>query len=270
MKNSTFNVVLIISSIFVGANSSNRTERKLYRNKIDENSFNKNYLNYRDVYGIRYSPVDKKSVKNPIDNNIDDSYISNGSKTEEEHLLSSIESETSETLSNSIESSTVHGINFTLDNFVDDEYEPELEGTSSHHIMKPNNRYEHALNFLANRMKSLLYYSNDHTRPESELVSPHLVSLGKILNLFSLIRLDNGPCVAGHKPMRQLSGSCMNEAECINFGGISMNRCANGLGVCCICECFSFQNSSHYKKLFMSLTNFLNNSFKLKLSNVLS
>jgi hypothetical protein len=230
----------------VGAHTSNRTERLINRNvglieKIKPEEYNfKNYLNYRDVYGIRYTPSDKKTVKNPIDNEIDDKDASNGSKTEEIHLLSSIESETtshflsSSEISNSIESSTVQGINFTLDNFVDDEYEPEI--ASSHHIMKPNNRYEHALNFLANRMKSLLYYSNDHARPESEMVSPHLVSLGKILNLFSTIRLDNGPCVAGHKPMRQLSGSCMNEAECLNFGGISMNRCANGLGACCICE----------------------------------
>lgn len=237
----------MFSSIFVGAYTSNRTEKLINRNggfkskraNKTENSFDKNYLNYRDVYGIRYSPIVKKAH---IDNHIDDKYTSNGSKTKEEHLLTSFESETtsnfvsSETLSNSIESSTVQGINFTLDNFVDDEYEPEIEGTSSHHIMKPNNRYEHALNFLANRMKSLLYYSNDHTRPESQMVSPHLVSLGKVLNLFSLIRLDNGPCLAGHKPMRQLSGSCMNEAECLNFGGISMNRCANGLGACCICE----------------------------------
>lgn len=231
----------------MGAHTSNRTERLINRNvglntrktnKTEVINNYKNYLNYRDVYGIRYSPSDKKVIKNPIDNEIDDKDESSGSKTEE-HLLTSIESETSETsetLFNSIESSTVQGINFTLDNFVDDGYEAEIEGANSHHIMKPNNRYEHALNFLANRMKSLLYYSNDHTRPESEIVSPHLVSLGKILNLFSLIRLDNGPCFAGQKPMRQLSGSCMNEAECLNFGGISMNRCANGLGACCICE----------------------------------
>lgn len=252
MKNLILSVVIIFSSIFVGAQTSNRTERLINRNigfntkksnNKQEHSF-KNYLNYRDVYGIRYIPSDKKITKNPIDNEINDKDASNGSKTEEEHLLTSIESEntsnfmSSEILSNSIESTTVQGINFTLNNFFDDEYEPEIEGTNSHHIMnmKPNNRYEHALNFLASRMKSLLYYSNDHTRPESQMVPPHLISLGKILNLFSKIRFDNGPCVAGQKPMRQLSGSCMNEAECLNFGGISMNRCANGLGACCICE----------------------------------
>lgn len=240
MKNLSVNLILIFSSILACVKSSNRTERLMDKNV--EKDDNKNYLNYRDVYGIRYSPIDKKVIKNQIDNEIDDKDASNGSKTEEEeNLLSSIESETSETLSNSIESSTVQGINFTpnftLNNFVDDEYEPEIEA-STHHIMKPNNRYEHALNFLANRMKSLLYYSNDNARPESQLMPPHLLSLGKVLNIFSMIRLDNGPCIAGHKPMKQLSGSCLNEAECINFGGISMNRCANGLGVCCVCKIF--------------------------------
>lgn len=242
--------------------NSNRTQKLIYKNagfqkehkeELNEvliskrfankkpSMIDKNYLNYRDVYGIRYLPLSKKKVIK--DNEIDEKSASNGSKTEEEHFFGSIESETisshfsSETTRSSIESSTVHDINFTLSNFVEDEEdESEIEGAHSHHIMKPNNRVEHALNFLANRMKNLLDYGNDPSRPESQIVSPHLLSLGKFLNVFSSLRFDNGPCVAGHKPMRQLSGSCLNEVECINFGGISMNRCANGLGVCCICK----------------------------------
>lgn len=250
--------IALFLNIFVCVNLK-RTERLIYKNpgfhksenisKVNTKKFQtrdigyKNYLNYRDVYGLRYSPViiSKKNTKPPIDNEIAQK-TTNGSKVIEEHFSNSIESETisSETIANNIDSSTVQSVNFTLNNFihedVDDEDEIEIEVAHSHHIMKPNNRVEHALNFLANRMKNLLYYGNDPTRPESQIVAPHLLSLGKFLNVFSSLRFDNGPCIAGQRPMRQLSGSCLNEVECINFGGISMNRCANGLGVCCICK----------------------------------
>lgn len=252
--------ILLLSNLFVCVNL-NRTERLIYKSagfqKRDDKEYlyevtlnpkrksdYKSYLNYRDVYGLRYSPV-VVNRKVTINNNEVDEKSVHDVKTEEEHLSGSsvVESETisnyfsSETVANDDIESSSSNINFTLSNFVEDEDEKsEIEGAHSHHIMKPNNRVEHALNFLANRMKNLLYYGNDLARPESQIVSPHLLSLGKFLNVFSSLRFDNGPCIAGHRPMRQLSGSCLNEVECINFGGFSMNRCANGLGVCCICE----------------------------------
>lgn len=284
-----FDVVLkslLLSNLFVCA-SLNRTERLMYKSagfqkRHDKEYFNevtlnprkfdtrksddyRNYLNYRDVYGLRYSPVVlNKKVTINNNNEVDEKSVDDV-KTEEEHLLgSSVESETisnyfsSETIAAYTESSAtaaVQNINFTLSNFVQDEVEDDksemIEGAhSTHHIMKPNNRVEHALNFLANRMKNLLYYGNDPARPESQIVSPHLLSLGKFLNVFSSLRFDNGPCIAGHRPMRQLSGSCVNEVECINFGGISMNRCGNGLGVCCICKQLLYDFIELFKYLF--------------------
>lgn len=214
----------------------------------------KNYINYRDVYGIRYSPQKKEISKNK-------------SETSDNFLITtipaSIESEGISPLSSEsviMESTTFHSPKQQLDNKEDDEEEEyeanavhnggsngnnnddfkiteqDVGETNTHHIMKPNNRVEHALDFLANRMKNLMYISNDHNRIAEPNVSPHLLSLGKFLNLFSLIRVDSVPCMSGRRPLRQLYGSCLNEAECVNLGGISMDRCANGFGVCCICK----------------------------------
>ena len=210
-----------------------------------------NYLNYRDMYGLRYSP-NRKFLKLAIDSHEANKNSNNFSIDEPSNdyivttIAASIESEaisplSSETItepstlqtlkenvaqnSNENKSSSNNGV---IDTAKQDE-------ANKHHIMKPNNRVEHALNFLANRMKHLVYYGGDQKIHESK-VSPHLLTLGKFLNLFSLIRFDNIPCLTGRKPLRQLSGTCLNEVECVNSGGISMDRCANGFGVCCICK----------------------------------
>lgn len=258
----------------------------------------KNYLNYRDLYGIRYSPK-RKVLRLPITHNshtndankVNRNYSSahnnvslNNFNLNNNFLITTvpanIESEgmsplsSAETIMESTTLQTLQTLNKQQDisesNSSDDddneEYEEnsvhnsngnknhnndhievteqDTDETNSHHIMKPNNRVEHALDFLANRMKNLMFLSNDQNRVEPN-ISPHLLSLGKFLNLFSMIRVDSFPCATGRRPLRQLYGSCLNEAECINMGGISMDRCANGFGVCCICK-FNFLSIFFY------------------------
>lgn len=210
-----------------------------------------NYLNYRDMYGLRYSP-NRKFLKLAIDSHEANKNDNNFSIDEPSNdfivttITASIESEAISPLSSETitESSTLQTLKENVAQSSNENKSSSNNGVidtakqdeaNKHHIMKPNNRVEHALNFLANRMKNLVYYGSDQKIHESK-VSPHLLTLGKFLNLFSLIRFDNIPCLTGRKPLRQLSGTCLNEVECINSGGISMDRCANGFGVCCICK----------------------------------
>lgn len=216
----------------------------LYKTNIPS----ENYQNYRAVYGLRYRPTRKvfKSETNNYNiiaekskNNDSISFkeVIRANNTEtgnasEEYESSSFESEIlsqSETppdSESSLKLPTTNVSSQSVELVVDD---------SRNHIMRPNNRVEHALDFLAARLKKLIYYSADKTRPESKL-STHLSSLGKFLNLFSLIKFENIPCITAHKPLRQLSGTCYNEVQCFNLGGIAVDRCAHGLGVCCVCE----------------------------------
>ena len=200
-----------------------------------------NYLNYKDVYGLRYIPTKKPTKFHPnnekstfnvtipnevIISNKNDTETSSTTNIEYVESISSTNSE-SETLV----SEEAHRQNFTYA-----ELEPPVD-ESRNHIMRPNNRVEHALQFLAHRLKKLFYHSADQTRPESK-ISPQLTSVGKFLTLFNLIRFENVPCMTARRPLRQLSGTCYEEHECLNLGGIAMDRCANGFGVCCVCESF--------------------------------
>lgn len=196
-----------------------------------------NYLNYRAVYGLRYSNPTKKPIKvysNIVSDEPEPEF--NGATTNEEinvndnehnEDVESLESETSSSQSEMSLEQVSH------ENHTAVEVEPIVDD-SRKHIMRPNNRVEHALDFLADRLKKLLYHSVSKDRPEAKL-SPHLTSLGRFLNLFSLIRFENIPCASPKKPLRQLSGTCYNEVECSNLGGVAVDRCDFG-GVCCVCE----------------------------------
>ncbi|XP_070507138.1 uncharacterized protein [Chironomus tepperi] len=222
-----------------------------------------NYLNYRDMYGLRYSP-NRNFQKLAIDSHeANKNYNNNFSIDEPQNdfivttITASIESEAISPLSGETitEPSTLHTLKENVaqssnENKSSSSNNGVIDTSNKHHIMNPNNRVEHALNFLANRMKHLVYYGPDQKIQESK-VSPHLLTLGKFLNLFSLIRFDNIPCLTGRKPLRQLSGTCLNEVECVNSGGISMDRCANGFGVCCIfkssCGHVTYQNVTYFE-----------------------
>lgn len=229
----------------------------LYKTGDKSDGQTMNYLNYRDVYGLRYVPT-KKPIKpkfafeastsqEPFFNssilNASSAYESQTEEINNKFLPSSVESETMSHLegetSSSSESSSDEE-NLSHSNFSVQNIEPVVDETRNH-IMKPNNRVEHALDFLADRLKKLIYYSKDRDRPESK-ISPHLTTLGRFLDLFSFVRFENAPCITARKPISQLSGTCYNEIECLSSGGIAVDRCANGFGVCCICKfykCFS-------------------------------
>lgn len=199
-----------------------------------------NYLNYRAVYGLRYRPTKNPSKSEPIISQIttEKSNLNVTIPTEIGANESEMENVNEDFASSNVESeilsSTESSLRLPTANFTQQNVEPTVD-ESRNHIMRPNNRVEYALDFLAERLKKLLYYSTDRSRPESK-VSPHLSTLGKFLNLFSLIKFENIPCVTAHKPLRQLSGTCYNEVECFNLGGIAVDRCAGGFGVCCVCE----------------------------------
>jgi hypothetical protein len=191
-------------------------------------------LNYRDVYGLRYSPSKK------IQERENDELLENGSNfsmTSASFEISPLSQESIiETTTTAAAAVVLQSSENTALSELQENNEVVTDDTQSHHIMKPNNRVEHALNFLTNRMKNLMHYTRDNEIHHDKKLSPHLLTLGKILNLFSLLNVEHTPCLSGRKPLRQLSGTCLNPNECVNLGGISMDRCANGLGVCCICE----------------------------------
>lgn len=246
--------VLINRILMIAAGSSEVTDvDTLSENDLNDNFMylyktntqSENYLNYRAVYGLRFTEATKKPIKVFPDNNysvVDQESSFNDTDRHSNEVISASVNDLEEVVSDelassSFESETSSQRNETA-NFTISEVEPVAD-ESRKHIMRPNNRVEHALDFLAQRLKQLLMHSADKARPESK-ISPHLSSLGRFLNLFSLIRFENVPCVTAMKPLRQLSGTCYNERDCIELGGIAVDQCAGGFGVCCVCEFIDF------------------------------
>jgi hypothetical protein len=229
------------SDTFNEASLSNNYEHSYRTDDLSEN-----YLNYRAVYNLRYKPT-KKSMMNNY-NHISSHKKSRLNTTLDNEVISASEDETRHANDSSVASSSTESeillthINATSesletllnDNHIHLDVEPTVD-ESRKHIMRPNNRVEFALNFLGERLKQLLYHSSDKSRPESKL-SPHLSSLGRFLNLFTLIKLDSIPCLSAKKPLRQLSGTCYSETDCLHLGGVVVDRCLNGFGVCCVCK----------------------------------
>ncbi|TMW52377.1 hypothetical protein DOY81_002544 [Sarcophaga bullata] len=54
------------------------------------------------------------------------------------------------------------------------------------------------------------------------------------LSLFEVIKFANTKCTVNMGDIRSMHGICYHEFECKSLGGISTERCGEGLGVCCI------------------------------------
>lgn len=89
-------------------------------------------------------------------------------------------------------------------------------------IMKPN-----SLNFLTPQIKSFLNFNKSESLPNGSK---------RFLNLFNIIKFQNGPCFSTNILYGQMNGTCFHKMECDQLGGLSLNSCANGFGVCCVCK----------------------------------
>lgn len=256
--------------------TSSKTNNYMYLNEKANHA--SNYLNYRALYGLRYHPSKQANVKQSAESFVavnlgneepkSDEIIGNGfmEKFELGNDISTsnnkITTEVSIAEHEADESKILENIfqNLSLSTAIgndDDVTKDEEDGYNRQHIMKPTNRVENALTFLAQRLKKLIYLSSDESRPESKF-SPHLSTFGRFLSLFSAIKFENFPCITGRRPLRQLSGTCYNELECLHLGGIPLDRCASGFGVCCVfragCSSFSHQNVTYFESPQYPLT----------------
>lgn len=223
------------------------------RNRRNEGKVKINYLNYKDVYGLRFSPTIKAfdSIENEVKESLDSASVSSPEMNLIVHPTYGQPQPNNESYlySNSLETELERPA--PLLDVLSDARNFATESTgaknthkqSSNHIMKPNIKLESTLSFLAARLKKLIYFSADESRPESK-ISPQLSALGRFLNLFQIIKFENIPCTTARRPLRQLNGVCYHKVECKQLGGIAVDQCASGFGVCCICKYFELDLSS--------------------------
>lgn len=109
---------------------------------------------------------------------------------------------------------------------------------STTNIMKPS-RVQAALQFINTRVKDFIKYgirTPSGTPVVNRVNSTAAPGNGqRFLNLFNVIKFDNVPCASQLAPLTSLNGTCYHKFECDQLGGVAVDECAGGFGVCCVC-----------------------------------
>lgn len=112
-----------------------------------------------------------------------------------------------------------------------------LISNSTTNIMKPS-RVQAALQFINTRVKDFIKYGlGPGGTPVVNRVNATAApgSGQRFLNLFNVIKFDNVPCASQLAPLTPLNGTCYHKFECDQLGGVAVDECAGGFGVCCVC-----------------------------------
>lgn len=84
------------------------------------------------------------------------------------------------------------------------------------------------LQLIRKRLKQWLSLGTD---PKASLINGQ-----RFLNVFNVIKFENGPCTSTQEGLAEMSGICYQDFQCTEMGGTSIDECADGLGVCCVCK----------------------------------
>lgn len=208
----------------------------------NNNSTNRYYINYQKAYGIRYDPRKIKrsfSFKDSEDDELttttepfyDSTTITNDFQEvdQDEEVYDAEDG----FLSSTFQNLTNWPTNFTeASNFVDEShlynsYPSNVTVTQLPNVAPPS-KIETALQHLNTRIKNL-FSINVNANPNTQ----------RFLNVFNVIKFQNIPCASSKPPLTSLSGTCYHKFECDQLGGIAVDTCAGGFGVCCVCKFIS-------------------------------
>lgn len=144
---------------------------------------------------------------------------------------------------NSSENKPAHFNNIDQSEPAENVLDGSLNGTnaplinkSTTNIMKPS-RVQAALQFINTRVKDFIKYGLGPGTPVVNRVNATAApgSGQRFLNLFNVIKFDNVPCASQLAPLTPLNGTCYHKFECDQLGGVAVDECAGGFGVCCVC-----------------------------------
>lgn len=115
-----------------------------------------------------------------------------------------------------------------------EEIQVEAASEPETNIMKPNNKtLLYNVNLIGNRLKNILFGNG---RTVLNAPPNHNTKQGKgLLNLFDIIQFENTICTVT-TDINEFTGICYSAAECDSYGGVAVDVCAQGVGVCCVCE----------------------------------
>ncbi|XP_055299975.1 uncharacterized protein LOC129567288 [Sitodiplosis mosellana] len=113
-------------------------------------------------------------------------------------------------------------------------------------IQRPNasSSLKETLQLIRKRIKQWLAHGSD--------TKASLVNGQRFLNLFNVIKFENGPCTSTQEGLTEMSGICYQDFQCTEMGGSSIDECADGLGVCCVFKTGCGQTTNQLDSYFQN------------------
>lgn len=236
--------------------------RKTHTRRLHANARSYLYLNYKEAYGLRFDP--KKIHKKRQSNSSNDDQSMGGDVSDViltpplEMPITTMASDYMQTISSSTEivsnitiaspSSSDVSITTTSSKVSSTEgtrpsKQPVLafssllnwnsatkrqNATTMIQQSKPPSSLKETLLLIRKRLKQWLALGTD--------TKSSLVNGQRFLNVFNVIKFENGPCTSTQEGLTEMSGICYQDFQCTEMGGSSIDECADGLGVCCVCK----------------------------------
>lgn len=97
--------------------------------------------------------------------------------------------------------------------------------------IKTLEKYHRVLGSLKKTMRKLKRLTLDN----STKVVPDVAS-ARWLDVLDIVEFESKPFCTSPRPLTGLTGQCYSEKKCANLGGIALDFCSYGYGVCCICK----------------------------------
>lgn len=214
------------------------------------------YLNYKKAYGIRYDPssVNKPSVSDNSKkarkcNQTYQTILPTGIFDTDLTTPMPTTTTTTTTDLSSVPQTTAISASETSTNIIDDGVTTTArpirhrQSTKKNIYMNNGQPYAHmpsspqrgffrnVLDYIGDKFKRLFNYGLQISLP---LPAQH--GGPRFLNLFNVIKFENTPCTSSETMLSEMSGTCYHDDECRDMGGIPIDKCADGFGVCCACK----------------------------------
>lgn len=110
---------------------------------------------------------------------------------------------------------------------------------NSTQIVQPISSIRETLNLIRRRVKQWFTSGIDLNAP--------IINGQRFLNVFNIIKFENSECTSTQEMLDEMTGTCYHDYQCTEMGGTSIGECADGLGVCCICESSLLENAKLQK-----------------------
>ncbi|XP_031617542.1 uncharacterized protein LOC116337263 [Contarinia nasturtii] len=284
-----FNEFIPQSMAEVKPNINPLKKYKTHARRLQSNTRNYMYLNYKETYGLRFDPKKIQKKRQSNDSNGDTSDIPSSSTSSSlspptEVTITTVSTDEMQTVSENILNTTT---TIASPSSTDVSITPSSTTTtsstqsamiydkvSSTESTRPNRRQVLAFSSLLNRnsaskrqnttviqrpkpstLKETLQILRNKLKQWLKLGTDPKASLlngQRFLNVFNVIKFENNPCTSTQEGLTEMSGICYQDFQCTQMGGVSIDECADGLGVCCVFKTGCGQTTTQIDSYFQN------------------